>query len=148
MLALKVSVLERTALKALSYVVPTLQIIPSSATSAEKQYRDPIKRKECEEDELTIPGKTLRVASACTCVDLAFQIREDFPSVFIPLLCMIANEDVVVNNEGSLELIDRATSKDKTLKRYDALHGLLCEPPPLVDQIQKDLLDWMDERVR
>jgi acylglycerol lipase len=146
MLKISVSDPARYLLRGLSFIVPTLALIPSSATSAEKQYRDPIKRKECEDDELSISGSHLRVASASTCVELATQIQTEFPGIECPFLCMIAEEDVVVNNEGSMALMEQAKCQDKTLKRYKALHGLLCEPSPLVDQIQNDMLSWLNAR--
>jgi acylglycerol lipase len=59
MLAINVGEPARYLLKALSSLVPTLKVIPSSSTSSEKQYRDPVKRKECEDDNLSIPGSTI-----------------------------------------------------------------------------------------
>ncbi|KAL3911987.1 MAG: hypothetical protein SGILL_007066 [Bacillariaceae sp.] len=147
MLKLNVSSLERTALQCLSFVAPTAQLIPSSATNASKQYRDETKRQECETDELTVSGAKLRVASALTCVDVALKVGEIFDSVTNPFLLLIADEDVVVKNEGSENLYQASPGKDKTKKNYPALHGLLCEPSPLFDQIQQDILDWLNERV-
>ena len=132
--------------KALSYIAPTLSVIPSSSTNAEKQYRDEAKRKECEDDELSIPGSTIRIGSACTCVELATNIRKEFDQITTPFLCMVGTEDVVVDNVGAMELMNKSPSKDKTLKEYAALHGLLCEPSPLVDEIHSDLLAWLNER--
>lgn len=146
MLAIDVNEPSRVLLKALSYVAPKLAVIPSSSTSAEKQYRDPSKRQKCEDDELSIPGSTIRIGSASTCVELAKTIRTEFPLISCPFICMIGTEDVVVDNKGALELVEVSPSQDKTLKEYDALHGLLCEPSPLVDQIHSDLLTWLNER--
>lgn len=146
MLAIDVNEPSRLLLKTLSYVVPTLSAIPSSSTSAEKQYRDAAKRKECEDDELSIPGSTIRIASASTCVELAKTMRTEFSLISCPFLCMIGSEDVVVDNVGARELMEVSPSQDKTLKEYDALHGLLCEPSPLVDEIHSDLLAWLNER--
>jgi acylglycerol lipase len=145
MLAIHVGEPARYVLKALSSVIPTLKIIPSSSTSPEKQYRDPEKRKECEEDELSISGSTIRVGSASTCVELAKEIHNTFSSISCPFLCLIGTQDVVVDNAGSLELMKASPSQDKTLKQYEALHGLLCEPSPLVDRIHDDVLAWLDE---
>jgi acylglycerol lipase len=146
MLAINVGQASRCLLKVLSYIAPTLSVIPSSSTNAEKQYRDEAKRKECEEDELSIPGSTIRIGSACTCVELATNIQQDFEKITTPFLCMVATEDVVVDNAGAMELMNKSPSKDKTLKEYAALHGLLCEPSPLVDEIHSDLLAWLNER--
>jgi alpha-beta hydrolase superfamily lysophospholipase len=147
MLKLNVSSIEHAALQCLSFLLPTAQLIPSSATNAEKQYRDETKRKECEDDELTVSGSNLRVASALSCVDVTAKLRGIFPKVSCPFLLLIADEDVVVNNEGSEELFQESMSVDKTKKNYPALHGLLCEPSPLFDEIKTDILYWLDERV-
>jgi acylglycerol lipase len=146
MLAIDVGEPARYVLRALSSLVPTLQIIPSSSTSSEKQYRDPEKRKACEDDELSIPGSTIRVGSASTCVELAKEIRTKFPTISCSFLCLIGTDDVVVDNAGSLELMKESPSQDKSLKEYEALHGLLCEPSPLIDRINGDMLTWLDKR--
>ena len=146
MLKLSVSDAARYLLWGLSGVVPTWEVIPSSSTSADTQYRDPIKRKECEDDELTIKAKSIRVGSASTCVQLASRVQGQFDKVSCPFLLLVADEDVVVNNQGSLDLMEKAVSSDKTMKRYPALHGLLCEPSPLVDTIESEIIEWMESR--
>jgi alpha-beta hydrolase superfamily lysophospholipase len=148
MLALNVSSIEHTLLMGLAFLLPTMPLIPSSATSAEKQYRDASKREECETDTLTVSGAKLLPASALSCVDLATGIRSQLASVTCPFLLLVADEDVVVKNEGAMELWEKSPSTDKTLKRYPALHGLLCEPSPLCDEIKKDMLDWFDARTK
>lgn len=148
MFQLGVSSLERTALQCLSYIVPTAQLIPSSATDASKQYRDPTKRQECEDDKLTISGGKLRVGSALTCVDLTLHVQSVASTITCPYLLLIADEDFVVKNEGSQRFWEQSTNvTDKTKKHYPALHGLLCEPSPLFDQIRTDILKWLNERV-
>ena len=150
MLALDVATPLRYILYALAStpILSTVPLIPSSATSAEKQYRDADKRKECEEDPLTVQTDgRLRPASASTCVELANGIvGECLDQVMVPFLCMVAKEDVVVKNSGSYRLTEEAASTDKTLKEYDALHGLLCEPKPLINEIHADLMSWIDDR--
>jgi len=152
MLQLSVSAPARSLLWGLAHVLPTWQIIPSSSTDPAKQYRDERKRQECENDEhYTVQrgngsGK-IRIGSASTCVELANAIRDDFGKVTTPFLLLVADEDVVVNNQGDFDLYEQApATTDKTMKRYPALHGLLCEPSPLVDTIQRDLLDWIEAR--
>ena len=144
MLSLKVSSIERSALWWLSMIAPSAPLIPSSATSPERQYRDPERRKECEMDTLTYRGN-LRVLSAQTCVELSAQMSRLFEEVKVPFLCMIAEEDVVVDNSNVQELIEKSPSEDKTLKSYAALHGLLCEPAPLLGMIENDLIQWLVE---
>lgn len=148
MLALNVSPLEQSLLRWLSYVLPTMPLIPSKASSDELQYRDAEKRKECENDPLVVKLNYLRPASALTCVELATKVQAEFAAVDVPLLLLVANEEHVVNNQGSFDLYEQAIANDKTLKRYDALHGLLCEPSPLVDEIKQDILNWLNERTK
>lgn len=151
MLKLSVSTPARYLLYGLSHIVPRLEMIPNSSTSSEKQYRDTEKRKECDNDApANKDGSTmLRVGSASTCVELAASIQTKFESIDFPFLAMVADEDVIVNNTGTLNLVALAktSTNEKTLKRYPALHGLLCEPSPLVDQIQDDMIEWIDARV-
>lgn len=147
MLKLNVSSVERTALQFLSFLVPNVGLIPSSATDDTKQYRDPNKLKECAEDILTVSGSHLKVASALSCVDITLNLRKSFSEIKCPFLLMLADEDVVVKNEGSEELFEKSPSTDKTKKHYAALHGLLCEPSPLFDEIKRDILQWVGDRV-
>lgn len=147
MLKLNVNALEHGALQCLAFILPTVPLIPSSATDDSKQYRDEAKRKECAEDTLTVSGSKLRAASALACVDITMNIRQQFDQISIPFLLMIADEDVVVKNEGSEELFAKSPSVDKTKKNYPALHGLLCEPSPLFDEIKGDMLQWMNAHV-
>jgi acylglycerol lipase len=146
MLKLNVSSIEHSLLQGLAFLMPTVQLIPSSATSSEKQYRDEKKREECDKDELTVSGAKLRVGSALTCVDIATNIGNQFESISSNYLLLVADEDVVVKNQGSSDLFEKSPSKDKTMKRYPALHGLLCEPSPLFDEIKGDMLAWLEKR--
>ena len=146
MLQLSVGGPARTLLWMLSYIVPTWEIIPSSSTNSEKQYRDPIKRAECDNASMQ-SSKKIRIASASTCMELASIIQEEFYDISTPYLLLVADEDVVVNNQGDFNLFEQSPSNtDKTMKRYPALHGLLCEPSPLVDTIENDILEWIRAR--
>eukprot|EP00977_Amphora_coffeiformis_P021442 scaffold9324_cov144-Amphora_coffeaeformis.AAC.2 len=157
MLKLKVSALEEQALGVLAMIIPQWNVIPSSSTSAEKQYRDPEKRAECENDALTVKTSKICPASALTCVQLARTALtpkddgDDNDSAFqkFPLWIGIADEDVVVDKTGSLDLQAKVQSVGGrvTAPVYPALHGLLCEPSPLYDQITNDLLTWIREQL-
>ena len=146
MLQLSVGGPARTLLWILSYIAPTWEIIPSSSTNSEKQYRDPIKRAECDNASMQSSNK-IRIASASTCVELASTIQVEFHDITTPFLLLVADEDCVVNNQGDFNLFEQSPSgTDKTMKRYPALHGLLCEPSPLVDTIENDILEWIRAR--
>ena len=153
MLKLNVSSFEHTALRCLAFMTPTLKLIPSSSTDSSKQYRDEKKRKECEDDAVLLSdsdssgtNNKIRVASALTCVDITLNIATDFDKISNPYLLLIADEDVVVKNEGSEEFHTKSSSQDKTKINYPALHGLLCEPSPLFDNIKDDILNWLNKR--
>lgn len=148
MLQLSVSPLERTLLYGLACILPAVSCIPSkSSSSAALQYRDPIKRQECEQDAFVTTASTIRAGSACTCVELTHLL--DFTQITAPLLILVADEDVIVQNAGAERLMEQAIhSVDKTLFRYPALHGLLCEPRPLLDEIEHDLIEWVQKRIR
>ena len=104
MLKLKVSALEEHALGFLSMMIPQWHVIPSSSTSADKQYRDPSKRAECESDSLTVKTSKICAGSALTCVQLArtaMEGVEDSAFTKFPVWIGIADEDVVVDKTGS-----------------------------------------------
>ena len=147
MLMLSVGTPVRYLLSSLAIIpgISTAALIPSNSTSPTEQYRDPEKRKECMEDGLSVSGK-MRVGSASACVEMAAFAQSQFSSIKVPFLCMVADEDVVVKNQGSFDLMEKSPAQDKAMKRYAALHGLLCEPKPLVDTIQDDMVAWMDSR--
>jgi len=154
MLQLSFSPLERWLLSGLTQIIPTWQIVPSgSATSSLQQYRDPHKRAECDQDPYacTAPAGTTRkfhVASMYTCVQLCHEVNQHLDQITCPLLILVADEDVVVDNAGAERLYEQAKQcTDKTKKHYPALHGLLCEPAPLVDEIGKDIVQWIKERL-
>lgn len=148
MLKLNVSSLEHTGLQLLNYVAPKARLIPRNATDASVQYRDETKRTECETDPLCgPPGLSMRVGTALTCVETALNVSEAFSSIQNPYLLLIADQDVVVKNEGAEEFHLTSASADKTKFNYPALHGLLCEPSPLFEKIKADILDWLEKRV-
>lgn len=84
--------------------------------------------------------------SALTCVEFTTKIQQSFHEVTVPFLLMLAEEDVVVDNSKAKELMEKSRSKDKTLKSYAALHGLLCEPAPLLGIIEDDFVQWLLDR--
>jgi len=147
MLSLSVGSSARRALGWLNAIVPTVPVIPSSATNPGMQYRDAERRAECERNTLTYKGY-MRPQSALTCVEFTTQIQQSFHKVTVPFLCMIAEEDVVVDNSKAKQLMKQSPSKDKTFKSYAALHGLLCEPAPLLGIIEDDFVQWLLERCK
>ena len=97
MLSLNVSPFMCGVLRVLSYIVPTAPLIPSSATSSEAQYRDEEKRAECDRNTMTYKG-SLRPLSALVCVDFTNWVQDELSKIDVAFLCMIAEEDCVVDN--------------------------------------------------
>jgi acylglycerol lipase len=147
MLSLRIGGSARTALNVLATIplISTLPIIPHSATDSKKQYRDAERRAECDRNTLTNKCG-LRPISAFTCIEITETIQKKFAQIKVAFLCMVAEEDVIVDNIKTQELMKLSPSKDKTLKTYPALHGLLCEPAPLLGIIEDDLIQWLVKR--
>lgn len=68
--------------------------------------------------------------------------------VRLPLLVLHGGSDVVTNPQLSAELVDKSSSKDKTLRLYeDAWHGLTAgEPDEMALQVVTDMIAWLRPR--
>nr|HEX4312931.1 alpha/beta hydrolase [Kofleriaceae bacterium] len=63
----------------------------------------------------------------------------------MPLLALHGSADKLTAPWGSRALVDAAPGPDKTLKIYDnANHDLLHEPDGRGDEVEKDLVAWLD----
>lgn len=70
------------------------------------------------------------------------------PLIQLPLLAMHGSDDKLAGVAGSKMVVDRVTSKDKTLKVYDGLyHEIFNELPADRAIVLKDLTDWIGARV-
>ena len=65
----------------------------------------------------------------------------------VPLLVLHGSADRVCNPDGSRELVDNASSKDKTLKIYNGFyHDLLHEPGHA--RVLDDVVGWINSRAK
>ena len=124
-----------------------LALIPSSATSNEKQYADPEIVKEVENDPLAYKGN-LRVASVATVLRLGLSTEQQLHTIRAPFLCCIAEREMVLgpaSREAQERLMHVAATppERRSLKRYDALHGILCEPLAKRTAIVDDIVSWL-----
>ena len=126
-------------------LLPKAEVLPMPRCN---HYRDPKIRKECDKDQLKPfqTGDMVKLGYIKTLVDLEGSLNAQFEDVSCPCLVMVADQDKLVDNQGAIELMERARSKDMTLKRYPALHGLMGEPSPLLDRMEADMVRWIDER--
>mmetsp|Transcript_13119 Transcript_13119/g.15054 ORF Transcript_13119/g.15054 Transcript_13119/m.15054 type:complete len:552 (+) Transcript_13119:147-1802(+) len=121
---------------------------PNDEALAGCTFRDPKRRSECLADTLSYSG-SLRSASAHACIKLTKKIKQitSLLSPQIPQLLLLAGDDCVVDNQSSIDYYSSCPSLDKTLKIYEgALHGLMCEPLPLRQEIEGDIVTWIVER--
>jgi len=70
------------------------------------------------------------------------------PLIQLPLLAMHGSDDKLAGVAGSKMVVDRVSSKDKTLKVYDGLyHEIFNELPADRAIVLKDLTDWIGARI-
>ena len=142
------SPLAHALVTALSYSpLARVPLIPSSATDNAKQYTDPILLEEIKFDELAYKAN-LRVASVASVLDLGVATETALAATAVPFLCLQADRDLVLgpaSKEAAGRLLETAaTPKDmRFVKRYDALHGILCEPEPLRSAIVQDIVNFL-----
>lgn len=73
------------------------------------------------------------------------RIQLKAPELTQPLLILQGGGDRVVDPAGAPLLHEKAGSTDKQLKMYDGLYHSVTEEPEK-DQVQADLMAWIDER--
>lgn len=74
------------------------------------------------------------------------RIEHSMEALETPVLVMHGTLDRLTNPEGSKELVERASTDDKTLRLYEGVyHDLLHEPERV--RILSEMTQWMDKRV-
>jgi acylglycerol lipase len=148
MLSAPVAVLEaaspvqRGVAHLLSIVAPKLGVfgIDSSTVS-----RDPEVVRDYDSDPLNYHGKL----PARTVHEMSQEVArfyETIPRITVPLLVQVGTGDQLVPPAASELVYERASSEDKTIKRYDGLfHEILNEPER--EQVVADTLAWLDAHV-
>jgi alpha-beta hydrolase superfamily lysophospholipase len=75
------------------------------------------------------------------------EIRERSQELKVPVLAMHGTLDKVTPPSGDDDLVAKASSTDKTAKKYDGLvHDLLHEPEK--DQVVADVVAWLDAHLK
>lgn len=145
MVSMNVPKWQRLTLKNLHRVSKTMVLCLPTPNHSDLKFRDVDRRKEADEDPYTYKGR-LRIATAITCIELSRRVHQQLQEITTPFLALMALEDYVVDNNAIDDLMELAQSTDKTLKEYEALHGLLCEEEPLRSEIERDIVHWLIER--
>ncbi|KAL1528630.1 hypothetical protein AB1Y20_009968 [Prymnesium parvum] len=150
MLAPPASDAVRHLLGVLSYTpLCRLALIPSSATDNAKQCADPQILAQVERDELAYK-EPLRVGSVSSLLELGARCEASLAQLRCPFFCLLAEREMVLSPAARAAaerlMVEAATPlEDRLLRRYDALHGLLCEPEPLRSTIVNDIVAWLDK---
>lgn len=145
MISLKISSWQSWLLQQIATWTPRFGLSKNDKSAADDQFRDEERQKEVLNDPL-YQGQ-LYAVSAMTCVQVCKEINQHLSHIDTPFLCLLALDDVIIDNEGIFDLIELSSSRDKTLREYNALHGLLCEEEPVRRQIERDILSWLQERI-
>jgi acylglycerol lipase len=137
------SPVQRLAGHVLSVVAPKLGVyeIDSSTVS-----RDPAVVHDYDADPLNYHGKL----PARTVHEMAREVGlfpDSLARITVPLLVQVGTGDKLVPPVSSELVYERASSEDKTIKRYDGLyHEILNEPER--DAVVADTLAWLDAHAR
>jgi len=126
----------------------SLGLIRPSGLQSDKQYRDPERRKICDDDPLGYHD-AMCLATGGALLDAIAQLQSKLTKLTVPMLIVHGEADEIVPLEGSKLLYDTASqSTDKTLKTYPGmLHSPLCEFPDVRANVEKDILTWIDDRL-
>ena len=129
---------EKAATRMIDVILPEAGVFQ---LPIEKFSRAPDVIRDCKADKLVYQGAA-PAHTAVGLIDALDEIDRKMDTFDVPLLDMHGTKDEITMPEGSKALVDRARTKDKTLKLYDGLfHDLLHEPEH--DQVEKDVSDWL-----
>ena len=131
-----------TAIKGISHIAPRLPILK---LKNEDFSRDP-KAVEALNNDPLIADEVQPAITVAALVRADERLRDEFPSITLPLLIMHGTDDKASVCHGSQFFFETAGSADKTLKLYERhFHDLLNDVGK--EQAMADVLRWITERV-
>lgn len=130
------------AIKGLSHVAPRLPVL----TLKMKDFtRDPVALAALEADPLTA-HESQPAATVAALVRADERLREEFPTITIPVLIMHGTADKATVPAGSQFFFDTVGSTDKTLKLYEGhFHDLLNDVGK--EGVMAEILGWLEKRL-
>lgn len=130
------------AIKGLSHIAPRLGVLK---LKNEDFSRDPAKVAELNADPLT-QNETQPAATVAALVRADERLREEFPTVTLPVLIMHGTADKATVCQGSEFFYETTGSSDKTLKLYkDHYHDLLADIGK--EEVMADIKAWLEVRL-
>ena len=131
-----------SAIKGLSHIAPHLGVLK---LRNEDFSRDPARVAKLNADPYT-QNETQPAATVAALVRADERLREEFPTIHIPLLIMHGTEDKATVCHGSEFFYETAGSSDKTLKLYQGhYHDLLADLGK--ESVMADIVEWLEARV-
>ena len=107
--------------------------------------RDPAIVAEAERDLLNYHGR-MPARTASELLQATQRIRARMHELELPVLLIHGTADELTDPQGSIDLYERATSKDKTLALFPELyHETFNEPEQA--RVRAELADWLDEHL-
>eukprot|EP00257_Ricinus_communis_P023681 XP_015583731.1 caffeoylshikimate esterase isoform X1 [Ricinus communis] len=134
------------AITLLSRVMPKAKLVPQKDLS-ELFIRD-LKTRKMADYNVTGYNDKMRLKTAVELLKATEEIEAQLDKVSSPLLIIHGAADKVTDPLVSQFLYERASSKDKTLKLYEAGYHCILEGEPgdRIFHIFDDILSWLDSR--
>lgn len=117
-------------------VLPVASLPPNSISTLPEQQTA------YDEDPLVFHGK-MSAGTGKALLMASMRIPPRLNKITVPFLALYGRQNSLVM--GSEQLYQQASSTDKTLKSYDALHDLLHDA--CAEQVMTDIVDWLEARV-
>jgi acylglycerol lipase len=134
---------KRAMTRAAGTVLPLLAIL---SVDVEKVSQDREVVRACKEDPLIAQGNG-PARTARELLSAMSHIGEQERELRTPLLILHGAADAISSPDGSRDLFERASSKDKTLHVYEGMfHDLWREPAR--EQVMGDLFAWLESHLR
>jgi alpha-beta hydrolase superfamily lysophospholipase len=129
------------AIKGLSHIAPRLGVLKLKNADFS---RDPAWVAVLDADPYT-QDETQPAATVAALVRADERLREEFPTITIPLLILHGTDDRATVCKGSEFFHQTAESADKTLKIYEGhYHDLLADIGK--EDVMADIIAWLDAR--
>jgi acylglycerol lipase len=130
------------AIKAVSHIAPRLPVL---TLKNEDFSRDPKAVEALNDDPLTAHEVQPAITVAAL-VRADERLRQEFPSIALPVLIMHGTDDKATVCHGSQFFYETVGSRDKTLKLYEGhYHDLLNDIGK--EQVMDDIREWIGRRV-
>src|SRR5262245_3716320 len=130
------------AIKGISHIAPRLPVLK---LKNEDFSRDP-KAVEALNNDPLIAHEVQPAITVAALVRADERLREEFPTITIPLLIMHGTDDKATVCHGSEFFYQTAGSEDKTLKLYEGhYHDLLNDYGK--DEVMAEIVSWIDKHI-